>query len=221
MLFLKRECGAEHLWFTDDIFALSPQWTRSFAEAAERIGAVIPFKMQSRCDLMTRDTVGALRRAGCAEVWMGAESGSQKILNAMDKGTRQEQIYEARENLRRHGIRACFFLQLGYPGETWQDIQRTIRMVRETGPDDIGVSVAYPLPGTGFYDRVAAELGEKENWRDSDDLSMMFHGAYSSEFYRELAEALHQEVRGGDPQWDRVYALEKISASPIPLWTSC
>ncbi|MGD1093066.1 MAG: radical SAM protein [Bryobacteraceae bacterium] len=221
MLFLKRECGAEHLWFTDDIFALSPQWTRSFAEIVEQIGAVVPFKMQSRCNLMTRDTVAALRRAGCAEVWMGAESGSQKILDAMDKGTRMEHIYDARENLRRHGIRACFFLQLGYPGETWEDIESTIRMVRETAPDDIGISVAYPLPGTKFYDRVAAELEEKENWRDSDDLSMMFHGAYSSEFYRELADAMHQEVRGGDPQWDRVYALEKSSAKPLPIWTFC
>ncbi len=79
---------------------------------------------------MTRDTVGALKRAGCAEVWMGAESGSQKILDAMEKGTRVEQIYEARENLRRHGIRACFFLQLGYPGETREDIDKTIQMVR-------------------------------------------------------------------------------------------
>ena len=96
--------------------ASSPTRWRSWTRA-------IPFKMQSRCDLMTRDTVDALRRAGCAEVWMGAESGSQKILDAMDKGMRVEQIYEARENLRRHGIRACFFLQFGYPGETWEDIE--------------------------------------------------------------------------------------------------
>jgi anaerobic magnesium-protoporphyrin IX monomethyl ester cyclase len=220
MLHLKRELNAGHIWFADDIFALSPQWTRSFSDSVERIGAAVPFKMQSRCDLMTRDTVGALRRAGCAEVWMGAESGSQKILDAMDKGTRVEQIYNARENLRRHGIRAGFFLQFGYLGETWEDIQSTIRMVRETAPDDIGVSVAYPLPGTKFYERVAAELGDKRNWSDSDDLSMMFHGAYSSEFYRELAEALHEEVRGGDPQWDRVYELERHSARPTLLWTS-
>ena len=221
MLRLKRHCGAEHLWFTDDIFALSPQWTRTFANAVEQIGAAVPFKMQSRCDLMTRDTVGALRRAGCAEVWMGAESGSQRVLDAMDKGTRVAQIYEARENLRRHGIRACLFLQFGYPGETWEDIQSTIRMVKETEPDDIGVSVSYPLPGTKFYERVAAELEEKENWSDSDDLSMMFHGAYTSEFYRELASALHDEVRGGDPQWDRVHELEKISARPALSWISC
>ena len=218
---VKKELGAEHVWFADDIFALSPQWTRAFADAVEQAGARLPFKMQSRCDLMTRDTVAALKRAGCAEVWMGAESGSQKILDAMDKGTRVAQIYEARENLRRHGIRACYFLQFGYPGETWEDIQKTIRMVRETAPDDVGISVSYPLPGTRFYARVAEELGEKANWRDSDDVSMMFRGAYSTEFYRELADAIHAEVRGGDPQWDRVHSLERASARTMPVWTCC
>jgi anaerobic magnesium-protoporphyrin IX monomethyl ester cyclase len=218
---MKNELGAEHVWFADDIFALSPQWTRAFADAVEQAGARLPFKMQSRCDLMTRDTVSALKRAGCAEVWMGAESGSQKILDAMDKGTRVAQIYEARENLRRHGIRACYFLQFGYPGETWEDIQKTIRMVRETGPDDVGVSVSYPLPGTRFHARVAEEMGEKANWRDSDDVSMMFRGAYSTEFYRELANAVHAEVRGGYPQWDRVYSLERTSGKAMPVWTCC
>jgi anaerobic magnesium-protoporphyrin IX monomethyl ester cyclase len=211
---VKRELGAEHIWFADDIFALSPHWTYEFADAVERLGAAVPFKMQSRCDLMTRETVGALRRAGCEEVWMGAESGAQHILDAMDKGTRVEQIYEARENLRRHGIRAGFFLQFGYPGETWEDIERTVRMVRETAPDDIGVSVSYPLPGTKFHARVAAQLGDKVNWNDSGDLDMMFHGAYSSDFYRELADALHEEVRGGVPRWDRVRELERMSAKP-------
>ncbi len=221
MLLLKREMRADHIWFADDIFALSPQWTRTFSEHVERIGAAIPFKMQSRSDLMTRDTVGALRRAGCADVWMGAESGSQKILDAMDKGTRVEQIYEARENLRRNGIRAGFFLQFGYPGETWHDIERTIAMVRDTAPDDVGISVSYPLPGTKFHASVAAELGDKVNWRDSDDLSMMFQGAYSTEFYRELADALHEEVRGGTPDWARVHQLEKRSARSTPVWTCC
>jgi anaerobic magnesium-protoporphyrin IX monomethyl ester cyclase len=119
------------------------------------------------------------------------------VLDAMDKGTRVEHIYEARENLRRHGIRACFFLQFGYPGEGHEEIESTLRMVRETRPDNIGVSVAYPLPGTKFHERVAEELGEKVNWSDSDDLTMMFRGAYSTEYYRELASALHQEVE----QW--------------------
>ena len=191
---LKYECAAEHLWFADDIFGLKPKWVRQLATEVERLDAAIPFKMQSRVDLMTPDTVHALRRAGCAEVWMGVESGSQKILSAMDKGIRADQVAVARENLRKEGIRACCFLQFGYPGENWQDIQQTIALVRDTRPDDIGVSVSYPLPGTKFFERVRAQLGEKTNWSDSEDLSMMFQGAYTDEFYRALHDALHAQV---------------------------
>jgi anaerobic magnesium-protoporphyrin IX monomethyl ester cyclase len=191
---LKHDCGAEHLWFADDIFGLKQKWVCELASEVESRDAAVAFKMQSRVDLMTSETVEALHRAGCAEVWMGVESGSQKILSAMDKGTRLDQIGVARENLRKEGIRACYFLQFGYPGETWQEIQQTIALVRDTRPDDIGVSVSYPLPGTVFYERVRAQLGNKTNWSDSDDLSMMFRGAYTDEFYRALRDALHAQV---------------------------
>ena len=231
---LKYEFGAEHLWFADDIFGLRPKWVRELASEVERLDAAIPFKMQSRVDLMTPDTVSALRRAGCAEVWMGAESGSQKILDAMDKGTRVDQIAKARQNLRREGVRACYFLQFGYPGETWTDIQNTIKLVRDTRPDDIGVSVSYPLPGTKFFDRVQAQLGEKTNWSDSEDLSMMFQGAYTNEFYRALHDALHAQVdcwnsgsaKGAqreqqmrhepDELWKRVMHFERTCRNPRP-----
>jgi radical SAM superfamily enzyme YgiQ (UPF0313 family) len=191
---LKDSYGAEHLWFADDVFGLKHHWVEELAAAVARRSARLPFKIQSRVNLMTRETAAALGRAGCTEVWMGVESGSQKILNAMEKGTRVEQVPAARENLRREGIRACFFLQFGYPGETWEDIRKTIELVRETRPDDIGVSVSYALPGTKFYERVREELGVKRNWVDSDDLSVMFKGAYTNEFYRALREALHAEV---------------------------
>ena len=224
---LKFELGAEHCWFADDIFALSGKWTRAFAGEVERRGAKLPFKMQSRCDLMTGDTVAALRRAGCEEVWMGVESGSQKILDAMDKDVTLGQVREARDHLRQHGIRACYFLQFGYPGEEWEDIEQTIRLVRETEPDDIGVSVSYPLPGTRFYDSVAAQLGPKKNWSDSDDLAMMFQGAYASEFYKALRDALHLEVdlfngraasgrTGLADAWREVERLEAKCSSPNP-----
>jgi radical SAM superfamily enzyme YgiQ (UPF0313 family) len=127
---------------------------------------------------------------------MGAESGSQRILDAMEKGIRVEQISEARENLRRHGIRACLFLQFGYLGEEWDDIERTIRMVRDVRPDDIGVSVSYPMPNTRFHQIVRSQIGGQANWRDSADLAMMYQGAFPTEFYRALADALHMEVRG-------------------------
>jgi anaerobic magnesium-protoporphyrin IX monomethyl ester cyclase len=210
MLHLKQAYIPDRVWFADDIFALSAQWTNDFADAVEDLGARIPFKMQSRCDLMTRATVSALRRAGCEEVWMGAESGSQRVLDAMDKGIRVEHIYQARENLARHGIRACFFLQFGYPGEDWTDIEQTITMVRQAAPDDVGVSVSYPLPGTKLYKIVESQLGPKQNWSDSSDIAMLFRGSYTSDFYRALAEALHVEVRGGTgigEAWARVQAL--------------
>jgi len=227
---LKYKFGAAHLWFADDIFGLRPQWVRELAAEVERLDAAIPFKMQSRVDLMTPSNVIALRRAGCAEAWLGAESGSQKILDAMDKGTRVEQITKARNNLRNEGIRACYFLQFGYPGETWEDIQKTIELVRETRPDDIGVSVSYPLPGTKFFERVHGELGHKSNWSDSEDLSMMFRGAYTDTFYRALHDFLHVLVDSWNSAktsdagyqdrsrdlWKQVVALEKVCRNSYP-----
>jgi anaerobic magnesium-protoporphyrin IX monomethyl ester cyclase len=217
LLYVKRHFAPDQIWFADDIFALSARWTLEFANAVDALEAHIPFKMQSRCDLMTRDTVSALKRAGCSEVWMGAESGSQRILNAMEKGIRVEQIYCARENLRSHGIRAGLFLQFGYRGETWEDIEATIRMIRETAPDDIGVSVSYPLPGTKFHQLVSSEMKGKANWSHSADLAMMFRGAYSTQFYRALADALHLEIRQPGQKdairdtWAHVHELESVS----------
>jgi anaerobic magnesium-protoporphyrin IX monomethyl ester cyclase len=206
---LKESFQPGQIWFADDIFALSSKWTLEFADAVESLDARIPFKMQSRCDLMTRETVAALRRSGCEEVWMGAESGSQRILDAMDKGIQVRNIYDACNNLQRNGIRACLFLQFGYPGEEWAEIQATIRMVRDVKPHDVGISVSYPLPGTKFHQIVSNQLGSKANWKDSGDLAMMFQGAYSTGFYRALADAIHAEVRGGDAiaAWRRVSEL--------------
>jgi anaerobic magnesium-protoporphyrin IX monomethyl ester cyclase len=194
MRLLKEVYGAERLWFADDIFGLNRHWLEEFAQAVEAYGCAVPFKIQARADLLTRDSASALKRAGCAEVWMGVESGSQKILDAMDKGLFVEEVISAREHLKSEGIRACYFLQLGYPGESWEDIQKTIALVRRTRPDDIGVSFAYPLPNTRFYTRVREQLGAKQNWADSEDLCVMFKGTYTDRFYRAIRDALHAEV---------------------------
>ena len=112
----------------------------------------------------------------------------------MDKGLRVAEVEAARARLGDAGIRACYFLQFGYPGEQWEDIQQTIELVRNTRPDDIGVSFSYPLPGTAFFDRVQEQIGSKRNWTDSDDLCLMFKAAYKDEFYLALRNALHAEV---------------------------
>jgi radical SAM superfamily enzyme YgiQ (UPF0313 family) len=208
---LRERFGADHLWFADDLFGINSRWVQEFSAQVERHRAAVPFKMQSRADLINRQTAAALARAGCVEVWMGAESGSQKILDAMDKGIRVEQVAHARQSLHENGIRACYFLQFGYPGETWSDIRETIHLVHETRPDDLGISVSYPLAGTKFHARVREQLGEKTNWLDSEDLAMMFKGAYTSEFYRALHDALHADVESWTAAGTWKFALHEAS----------
>jgi radical SAM superfamily enzyme YgiQ (UPF0313 family) len=183
---------------TDDIFGLKPGWVEEFASLVKAENIRFRFKIQSRVDLLLQDnTVASLAKAGCETVWVGAESGSQKILDAMDKGTRVEQITEATKQLKKHGIKPAFFLQFGYPGETREDIDATLKMVARLMPDDIGVSVSYPLPGTKFYDRVADQLraGGKANWKDSDELAVMFQSTFQAPFYKELQRYLHKRFR--------------------------
>lgn len=206
--------GAEHLWFSDDVFALDHRWADQFASAVEERHCALPFKVQSRADLMSAETVDSLRRSGCVEVWMGVESGSQRILDAMDKGLRVEEVVAATERLRAAGIRACYFLQFGYPGEGWKEVQQTVSLVRATRPDDIGVSVSYPLPNTRFYDTVQAELGRKRNWTDSDDLSVMFRAAYTDAFYHALRDALHAEVNS----WHWTTSTANENSRVAELW---
>ncbi len=197
MKLLKETVAPDHVWFADDIFGLSHRWTEQFAEEVRERDASIPFTIQSRVDLMSPTAVEALRRAGAEEVWMGVESGAQSILDAMDKGTTIAQVRGATRRLKEAGIRASWFLQLGYPGETWAEILATRELVREERPSDVGVSVAYPLPGTVFHERVKSQLGERSHWRDSDDLAMMFEGTYSAPFYKRVRDLLHAEAALG------------------------
>ncbi len=192
---LKEKYQPDHVEFADDLFGLKPGWIERFADLVRTQNAQVPFKCLLRADLLTDAAVAALQRAGCRTVWMGAESGSQKILDAMEKGTRVEQIRAATARLHRAGIQVGFFLQFGYRGEERADIEKTLQMVRDCQPDDIGISVSYPLPGTKFYDRVKAELGEKQNWFDSDDLAMLYRGTFSAAFYRKLHSVVHKEFR--------------------------
>ena len=193
---MKQVYEPDHIWFVDDIFGLKPGWIPRFAAEIEQRGAMIPFKCLNRVDLLLREgEIDALKRAGCQIVWVGAESGSQKILDAMEKGTMVDQICAAARALQQAGIQIGFFLQFGYPGETRADIEKTLQMVRDCQPDDIGMSVSYPLPGTKFFAAVNEQLGNKQNWVDSNDLAMLYTGPFSTDFYRQLHVVLHKEFR--------------------------
>ncbi len=217
MAYLKRTFNPGHIWFADDIFGFRVDWVSQFADATRAADAQIPFNIQTRADLVSERMALALREAGCKEAWIGAESGSQKILDAMNKGTTVAEILTARARLKAVGIRVGFFIQLGYIGEQLEDIMSTRDLLTTAEPDEIGVSVSYPLPGTKFYDLVKAQLRAKTHWYESDDLDMMFHGTYTTDFYRSVRNLLHDQVSlqiagttGGslDQRWQNLLADE-------------
>jgi anaerobic magnesium-protoporphyrin IX monomethyl ester cyclase len=192
---LKQRFAPDHLWIVDDVFGLKPGWVEEFAVLVNERDARVPFRCLMRADQVTPEVAAALSRAGCRMLWMGAESGSQKVLDAMEKGLRVEDIQNANRLLKSAGIDVGVFLQFGYPGENWDDIEATLRLARELEPADIGVSVSYPLPGTKFHERVRQELGVKQNWVDSNDLSTMYQATFAPEIYRRVHGLVHHEFR--------------------------
>ncbi len=238
MAYLKSRFRPDHIWFADDIFGFRVEWVREFAAVAQACDGAVPFTIQTRADLLSERMVDALREASCAEAWIGAESGSQRILDAMNKGTRLEEILTARARLRAAGIRVGFFIQLGYLGEELADILATRALLTAAQPDEVGVSVSYPLPGTRFHELVKAQLGSKTHWQDSDDLAMMFQGTYTSEFYRAVRDLLHDEVslqagsgargtaahcalrQGIEERWEQLLSTElqhRTAGAPVPI----
>jgi anaerobic magnesium-protoporphyrin IX monomethyl ester cyclase len=213
---LKRRFRPDHIWFADDIWGFRTDWVARFTQALQAGGGGIPFTIQTRADLISVAMAQGLAAAGCTEAWIGAESGSQRILDAMNKGTTVDEIVTARSRLQASGIRVGFFIQLGYLGEELEDLLATRALIEQAVPDEIGVSVSYPLPGTPFYDQVKRQLGAKTHWKDSNDLAMMFHGTYVSDFYRRVRDLLHERVRAGriasDRGEERRLALQSLHA---------
>ena len=193
---LQDHYDVQKFWMCDDIFGLKPNWVQTFNQELKKAERSISYYIQSRVDLLLKDdTIDALAESGLREVWVGAESGSQKILDAMDKGTQVEEIYTATRLLKQKNIQVAFFIQFGYLGETKEDIAKTIAMIKELQPDNLGISVSYPLPGTAFYEKVKDDLKLKANWTDSDDLAMMFQGTFNSKYYKKLHRYVHKEYR--------------------------
>ncbi len=196
LVWLAERHNFEHIWFCDDIFGLRAEWLEAFADGLEAHGLSIRFMIQARVDMLVKERIrNAMIRAGLDTVWLGVESGSQKILDAMDKGITVDQVYQAVPPLQAAGVKVAFFLQFGYLGETREDIRRTVAMVLDLVPDEIGISVSYPLPGTPFYETVRAQMGDKTNWDHSDDLALMYEGTYPAAYYRRLHRWVHKRFQ--------------------------
>jgi anaerobic magnesium-protoporphyrin IX monomethyl ester cyclase len=195
MRLLRDRYAPDHFWFCDDILGLKSRWLVAWSDAVAAEGPRTPFLCQTRADLMTDENVAALQRAGAREVWLGAESGSQRILDDMVKGITVDQTRVAVQRLQAKGVSVGLFLQFGYLDESWDEVQATRTMVRTLLPDDIGISVSYPLPGTKYHETMAARLGDKRNWTESNDLDPLVPGRFSPGFYRTLSALVHAELK--------------------------
>jgi anaerobic magnesium-protoporphyrin IX monomethyl ester cyclase len=196
-----KECyRPDQLRIVDDVLGIDRRWVRSWRDAVLERNAVIPFECLSRVDLLDAELVGLLQEVGCKRVALGTESGSQRVLDAMCKGTTVEQIRRAAEICREAGIETYFYMMVGYPGEEWVDLQRSVRLLRETRPDAFSTTIAYPLPGTAFYEQVQHRLpagqGAWADWDYTAENKLLYQtGRYDTRFYRRVIRWFHSEWR--------------------------
>ena len=200
MLMLKERYSPDIMWISDDVLTINKKWTQDFIREVKARNAQHPYECLSRVDLVDRQILKGLSETGCFRIWYGAESGSQKVLDSMRKGTTVEQVREAARITQELGMQAGFFILLGYPDETTADIRATIDFLKETRPDVVGTSVAFPIKGTEFYERVANRVIPNENWSSRNQNKLLFKGKYPRLYYWFAARWLVKEVNV-DKMW--------------------
>ncbi|MBN1246502.1 MAG: B12-binding domain-containing radical SAM protein [Anaerolineae bacterium] len=188
----------DFLRIVDDAMGIDKAWVRKWHDEVLAKDAVIPFECLSRVDLVDEEVIRLLKAVGCRRIAFGAESGSQKVLDAMTKGIKVEQIHRAARICRDAGIETYFYMMVGYPGETWDDIQASVSLLRQTRPDDFSTTIAYPLPGTAFFEQVRDQLPDAAldmpDWDYTAENRLLFQrGAYSTAFYRRVIRWFHHE----------------------------
>lgn len=205
--FLRERYAPERLWFADDVFTIHPGWLRRFARAMSARGPVIPFECITRADRVDEETVALMRQLGCYRVWLGSESGSQRVLDAMERGVRVEAVRSATRRFQDAGIAVGMFLMWGYDGETADDIEATIDHARRTLPDVVLTTVAYPIAGTPYAEAVADRAVATRPWAEGTDRDVVVRGRPSPRYYRAVTRRLHHEVAAARLRRDRPRAV--------------
>jgi anaerobic magnesium-protoporphyrin IX monomethyl ester cyclase len=191
---IKDAYAPDRIWYADDVFAMSRHWLRDFADELTRRNLHFPFETISREDRLDEDVIKVLAEMGCYRLWVGAESGSQKVLNAMDRRTDAVRMRKVVGLLQKHGIRAGTFVMLGYDGETWDDINETTMHLTTALPDDVLTTLSYPIKGTPYYDQVQDRLALPENWAAGSDREITVIGRGSRRFYHHAQKWMQSEV---------------------------
>ncbi len=199
--FLMTRYAPEIVWYADDVFTINRGWILAYAAELKRRNLRAPFETISRADRMDEEVADALAEMGCFRLWVGCESGSQRVLDAMERGVTLEQVERAVSLCRSRGIISGMFLMWGYGAEDLEDIQATIDHVKRSGPDVFFTTVAYPIKGTGFYDQIGDRVVNDKAWANTSDRENRIRGRHSRRFYKFADQALRAEVelhRRGD-----------------------
>lgn len=191
---IRERWNPEVLWFVDDVFTINAKWTEVFAAQVRERDARIPYECITRADRLDERTADLLAESGAFRVWIGAESGSQRILDAMDRRVTVEQVQRSIALCRDRGIETGTFIMLGYPGETEVDIIATIDHLKKASPDLFTVTVAYPITGTPFHEQVREEIIETAPWERSSDRDLRYNRPYSDAYYRHALRRMVNEV---------------------------
>jgi radical SAM superfamily enzyme YgiQ (UPF0313 family) len=217
MKMIKQTYAPDQIRVVDDITGIRKRWVFEWRDEILKRDALIPFECLTRVNLATEDMLEALRDAGCKKIYFGAESGSQKVLDAMDKGIKVKDIYRASEICKKLGIETYLFMMVGYPGEEFEDLKLSVKLLKETLPDAFSTTIAYPLPGTKFYEQVRDRLMfESQEWMIDWDYTaenkLLFkRDKYNTTFYRWVIRWFHREwmdakIKSGE----RVSSWKKI-----------
>jgi radical SAM superfamily enzyme YgiQ (UPF0313 family) len=182
------------LWIADDVFTIHHGWLAQFASEMKRRSLKIPFECISRADRLNAQVADVLAELGCFRIWIGSESGSQRVLDAMQRGVTVGQVQEAVAVCKSRGIQTGMFLMWGYEGEELDDIEETIRHVKRTRPDIFFTTVAYPIRGTPYFNQVADRVTTAKAWAEGSDRDFRIRGRHSRNFYQNADRLLRAEV---------------------------
>jgi len=184
MIRLKDEFRPDQVWFTDDVFTISKEWLREFSQEIQKRNVLLPYECITRSDCLDEEILGMLKRSGCRKVWIGAESGSQTVIDLMNRKIDLVRTAEMMIRLKSLGISVGTFIMLGYHGERKKDILKTAGFLKETLPDDLTVGVAYPIKGTKYYEIVEPFFDHPYDWKSGSERLIRFKKPYRERFYR-------------------------------------
>jgi len=191
---LKENYRFDMIWFVDDVFTINHRWLREFVQEVNERNMIVPYEIITRSDRVNTDVLQLLKDSGCARVWIGAESGSQKIIDAMDRRVQVEQVREIIKQVKAFGMEAGTFIMLGYPGENETDIKETLAHLKYSDPDQYTITVAYPIKGTPLYSQVENIFTEALPWESSTDRDIDFKRTYKRAYYSHAVQWINYEM---------------------------